>query len=216
MLPQNNTTVERELPAWLPSGTTIEVVRIPRGPQLLTPEVMPAYRSHCLQLAQAFAEDRIDVVAYSCTAASFLLGPEVERELGSELEKVTSKPVVTIARAVVGSLSRLGVTRIGVVSPYTDSVNERLREMLSEAGISVVAINTFTARDVTQLSQISALDVLRLSRRTMTDDCEALCIACAQLPTLGVTDTLASEFCRPVVSSLQSLASELSMVVGAR
>lgn len=209
MLPQNNTTVERELPAWLPPGATVEIVRIPRGTRLLTPEAMPAYRSNSLRLAQAFARDDIDVVAYSCTAASFLLGPLAERELGYELEQVTAKPVVTVARAAVDHLCRLGVSRAAVVSPYAQTVNERLREMLACAGIEVLTLNSFTAQTTSQLARISALDVMELSRRTMTDRAEALFIACAQLPTLGVTETLSTEFGRPVVSSVQSLASEL-------
>ena len=36
MVPANNTTMEVELPAWLPAGSTVTTVKIPRGQGLLT------------------------------------------------------------------------------------------------------------------------------------------------------------------------------------
>ena len=36
MVPANNTTMEVELPAWLPAGSSVTTVKIPRGPGLLT------------------------------------------------------------------------------------------------------------------------------------------------------------------------------------
>ena len=40
----------------------------------------------------------------------------------------------------------------------------------------------------------------------MTDDCDALFIACAQLPTHDVLAPLSRTFARPVLSSVQTLA----------
>jgi len=42
MVPINNTAMERELPAWLPAGSTCTTARIARGKGLLTSEAMPA------------------------------------------------------------------------------------------------------------------------------------------------------------------------------
>lgn len=44
MVPINNTTMERELLAWLPAGSTCTTLRIPRGKGLLTPEAMQPTR----------------------------------------------------------------------------------------------------------------------------------------------------------------------------
>src|SRR5262249_19707513 len=48
MVPANNTTMEGELAAWLPAGSTVTTVKIPRGPGLLTPETIPAYRDSAI------------------------------------------------------------------------------------------------------------------------------------------------------------------------
>ena len=69
MIPINNTTIERDLLAWLPAGSRCTTLRIPRGKGLLTSETMPAYKAQALALAARFTESDIDVVAYGCTAA---------------------------------------------------------------------------------------------------------------------------------------------------
>lgn len=51
MVPINNTTMEGELAAWLPPGSIVTRVGIPRGAGLLTRETMPAYRDAAVALA---------------------------------------------------------------------------------------------------------------------------------------------------------------------
>src|SRR5262249_43461056 len=86
MVPANNTTMEGELAAWLPAGSTVMTVKIPRGPGLLTPETIPAYRGSAIALArQHFDRTRIDLIAYGCTAAGFISGPEGDAALSRQL-----------------------------------------------------------------------------------------------------------------------------------
>ena len=209
MIPENNTTVERELPRWLPSGSTIDLVRIPRGKGLLTRETLPAYKANALALAGQFARDDIDVMAYGCTAAGFILGPVGDRELTEDFKRITGKPVATIAQSMNASLLGLGVRRIALVTPYSKQVNEQLEAFIASVGIEVAAFDSFYAANVEELGRIDASDVAALSRKTMTDDCEAMFIACAQLPTVDVLDSLRTEFGRPVLSSIQSLAAQI-------
>ncbi len=209
MIPENNTTVERELPCWLPAGSTLELVRIPRGKGLLTPETLPAYKANALALAQQFAANHIDVVAYGCTAAGFILGPAGDRELTGDLERITAKPVATIAQSMVSALLEEQVHRIALVTPYSKAVNEQLRLFIASVGIEVGAFDSFYAPNVEELGRINAEDVAGLARKTMTDSCEAMFIACAQLPTFSILEKLSGEFGRPVLSSIQALAGQI-------
>ena len=105
MVPANNTTMEVELAAWLPAGSTVTTVKIPRGPGLLTKETLPAYRDSAIALArQHFADGGFDLIAYGCTAAGFLSGPAGDAELSAMLTEATGLPVVTTARAMVSAL----------------------------------------------------------------------------------------------------------------
>lgn len=206
MVPINNTTMEGELLQYLPAGSTCTTLRIPRGKGLLTPAALPAYKKQALDLAGQFARMPIDVVAYGCTAAGFIAGPAGDAALARELAVVTGKRVVTTARAMVLGLQAIDATHIALVTPYLDAVNEQLKAFLADGGIRVQRFNSFYAPDVDALGRIDSASVARLARETMDADCDALFIACAQLPTRDIMDALRSEFGRPVLSSIRSTA----------
>ncbi len=201
MVPINNTTFEGELLAWLPAGSTCTTLRIPRGKDLLTPATLPAYKAQALALAERFAGPGIDVVAYGCTAAGFIDGPAGDAELARQLATTTGKPVVTTARSMVLALNEAGARNIALVTPYLDAVNVRLKAFLADGGIRVQRFDSFYAATVDELGRIGSAAVAELARKTMGDDCDALFIACAQLPTRGILDELRREFGRPVLSA---------------
>ena len=205
MVPANNTTMQVELPAWLPKGSTVTTVKIPRGPGMLTKEAIPAYRDSAIALAREhFAGGRFDLIAYGCTAAGFLSGPAGDAELSAMLTEATGLPVVTVARAMVRALQHEKAKRVVVVTPYQDVVNAQLESFLADSGISVVRLDLFRAPDVATLGRITAEQVRDLARATMGPDCDALFIGCTQLPTHAILGGLAEEFKRPAWSSISA------------
>jgi maleate cis-trans isomerase len=216
MVPINNTTMEHELLAWLPAGSTCVTQRIPRGKGLLTQEVLPEYLAQALSLANVFNDAEIDVVAYGCTAAGFISGPAGDAALQAQLQAVTGKPVVTTARSMVLALQDAGVKNIALVTPYLDAVNVQLKSFLTDGGISVKRFNSFFAKNTDELGRIDATQVARLARDTMAEDCEALFIGCSQLPTCEILADLEREFGRPVYSSIQVTARNAQQVAAGR
>ncbi|WP_372624116.1 aspartate/glutamate racemase family protein [Falsiroseomonas sp.] len=210
MVPANNTTMEGELAAWLPPGSQVRRVGIPRGKALLTKETMPAYRDEAIALArQEFAGAKLDAIAYGCTAAGFISGPRGDAELAAKLSDATGLPVVTTARAMVKALQHDGAKRIAVVTPYQDAVNAQLEAFLADGGIFVLRMASFRAPDVEALCRITSAEVLELARRTMGPDADALFIGCSQLPTHAILGGLAAEFGRPAWSSISATAWDL-------
>ncbi|MBO9356182.1 hypothetical protein GG851_19515 [Bordetella petrii] len=211
LIPENNTRVEEELPLWLP-GSQLEVVRIPRGKGLLSAAALPDYMEKALVLAKQLAKGDIDVVGYCCTAAGFLLGPAGDRKLARQLRENTARPVATIAGSMTSVLVKNGIHKVAVVTPYSDGVNAQLKEFISYAGIEITAFDSLYAKDVDELGSIRSDAVARIAKQTMNDNCEAMFIACAQLPTFDVLNELESEFDRPVFSSIQALASQIELL----
>ncbi len=216
MVPINNTTMERELLAWLPAGSTCKTVKIPRGKGLLTKESLPEYRAAALKLAEAFHDSQIDAVAYGCTAAGFISGPAGDAALQADLATVTGKNVVTTARSMVLALQEAGVKHIALVTPYLEPVNVQLKAFLADGGISVKSFNSFYAQTTDELGRIEAHQVAKLARETMRDDCEALFIGCSQLPTVEILGELEREFGRPAFSSIQVTAKQAQRAAGAK
>jgi maleate cis-trans isomerase len=206
MVPINNTTMEGELVKWLPEGSSCRTLRIPRGAGLLTKETVPAYKAKALELAHGFAGYELDAVVYGCTAAGFIYGPAGDAALAQELASITGKPVVTTARAMVEALEHSGARDVAVVTPYDDMVNEQLSAFLGESDIRVRKLSSFRAASVEELGRITAEQVAKRARETMSDDCDALFIACSQLPTHAIVANLERELARPVWSSIQASA----------
>ena len=124
MVPANNTTMEVELPAWLPPDSTVTTVKIPRGEGLLTKETLPAYRDSAIALARRhFAGAGFDLIAYGCTAAGFLSGPAGDAELAALLTEATGTGRSSPPRAMVRRFSEQA-KRIAVVTPYHDDAVE--------------------------------------------------------------------------------------------
>jgi maleate cis-trans isomerase len=214
MVPANNTTMERELLAWLPTGSTCTTVRIPRGKGLLTPETMPVYKEQALILAATFADMDVDVVAYGCTAAGFIAGPAGEAELATRIAEITGKTVVTTARAMVSTLLEIRAKEIALLTPYPDHVNEQLMVFLTDADIRVKRLDSFRVADIEQLGRIRSDAVAERARAMIDKDCDALFIACSQLPTYDILDGLQAEFGRPAWSSIKATARQVCHVFG--
>ena len=206
MVPANNTTMERELLAWVGQPSTCHTLKIPRDEGLLTESTVPAYVARAKDLAQAFATPETDVVVYGCTAAGFLMGPEADVRLADELALITGKRVVTTASSMVRVLRDAPARNVAVVTPYPDEVNRRLTAFLARSGIGVARLASLGAADTQALGRITSAQVSALARETMADDCDALFIACSQLPTHDIVPELQRHFGRPVWSSIQATA----------
>ena len=214
IVPANNTTMERELVAWLPEGATCMTLRISRGKGPLMLADIPAYIARTTSLAATFAEEPIDIVVYGCTAAGILAGPNRDAEIAAALTRITGKPTVTTASSMVDSLHHAGAREVALVTPYQDLVNERLEAFLAASGIHVHRLSSFGAASTDELAEITGEQIAGLARATMDDDCDALFIACSQLPTHAILGGLAREFGRPVLSSIQATAWRARQALG--
>jgi maleate cis-trans isomerase len=173
---------------------------------MLNNDTLPAYIAQAMALARDFRSDDLDIVAYGCTAAGFLAGPARDAAIAVELGGITGKPVVTTASAMTAVLQHIGARRIALVTPYQDFVNERLRAFLRESDIAVDSLASFGAETVDELAAITSDQIAALSRATMRPHCDALFIACSQLPTREVLPRLERELGRPAWSSIRATA----------
>jgi maleate cis-trans isomerase len=206
MVPINNTTMEPELLAWLPAGSTCTTFRIPRQKGMLSAADLPAYLGEASKLAQGFANDNIDLVVYGCTAAGFIAGPQREAEVAAELAQITGKPVLTTASAMNAVLEHLGVRRIALITPYLENINERLKSFIEDAGMRVEVLSSFHANDVDELAAITTGEIVERARAIVTSQVDAMFIACSQLPTHAILLGLERELGIPVWSSIRATA----------
>ncbi len=118
---------------------------IPRGVgvRALTPEGYAAAFDAIIPAALELAGRGVDAIMVIGTSLTFYRGPEAHDRLLAELRQKTGLPVSTMSQAIVDGLREVGANRVAVATAYTDVVNSRLTELLTAAGIDVLALECF-------------------------------------------------------------------------
>jgi arylmalonate decarboxylase len=178
---------------------------IPRGVgvRALTPDgYAPAFDA-IVPAAEQLAAQGVDAIMVIGTSLTFYRGPAAHDRLLEDLRQKTGLPVSTMSQAIIDGLREVGAQRVAVATAYTDVVNRRLKELLTAAGIDVLALKCFDLLEFGGPSKKSEADIIALSDSAVesADGAEAILISCGGLRTLGVAQPLEASHGIPVVSS---------------
>lgn len=139
LTPQANTTVEPEFGILLPIGLGLVTARLVSTRPDLESRLMDYFDNLTLSAAQ-FAEAPLRSLGVACTGSSYLVGREREDHIFEELRQRKGIHVTSSALAVVDALRTLNAQRIGLVSPYPDSLLKHSVAYWHSRGLSVKAI----------------------------------------------------------------------------
>lgn len=94
--------------------------------------------SKILAAAELLADARVDVIAWSGTSSGWL-GFDADRRLVERIRARTGIPATTAVLALNELLALRGIRRLGLVSPYTADVQQRIVDNYATLGVEVVA-----------------------------------------------------------------------------
>ncbi|MCX4236411.1 aspartate/glutamate racemase family protein [Streptomyces sp. NPDC020707] len=195
--------LDRELWRWVPDEVSLHLTRTPFVPVEVSLDLARLVSEHETlgDAVRALNAVRPEVVAYACTSGSFVGGIAGERAMCEAMTRAGELPSVTTSGALLEALRELGVHRIALVTPYTDSVTRSLEEYVAEAGITV------TGRAHMGLTRhiwkVPYRDVVDMARGAVRGAADALFISCTNLPTYDVIPQLEAELRIPVISANQ-------------
>jgi|TARA_B100001971_G_scaffold52172_2_gene47265 maleate isomerase len=197
---ESDHTLEAELRVPDIDGVDHYVSRIAND-STITPDSLTAMEKR-LPLAAALlpVELGLDAIGYGCTSAATLIGEAgIEAALNSAHPGVPCTNPIT---AAVAAFAALGVSRIGVVTPYTADVTDRIVRHLESAGLEVVSVGSFLEPDdhvVARITEGAVADGAAIVAGA--DGCEGVFVSCTSLRTFGVLADLEKRLAKPVVSS---------------
>jgi maleate isomerase len=87
----------------------------------------------------------MDVYGFGCTGGSLMGGLGYDQKIIRIMEEKTGKTgktATSTSTAVLEAFKEFGVTRISVVTPYEDWLNEKLKVFLATNKIEVLALNS--------------------------------------------------------------------------
>jgi maleate isomerase len=87
--------------------------------------------------ARLLSTAEVDVVAWNGTAGSWL-GPDSDREMVRQIAEATGVPATTSTLAYLDAFEAFGTSRLGLLTPYTEDVNDAIRARYAVEGVQVV------------------------------------------------------------------------------
>jgi len=200
IVPSVNTTTEPEL-AWVaPPRISFHAARV--FMDTTTPSAVRAMNLEVRRAAELLATMSPDVVAYACTAGSFIDGPAATAALLAEVREIVDCPVIATAAAMVAALRHLRVTRVSLAAPYPQDVVDCERRFLVDSGFDVVSCAGL-GRSGAGVRPTTFDEIVALVRRVDRPEAQAIFVSCTDLRALEVVEALEMEAGKPVLTSNQ-------------
>jgi maleate isomerase len=206
LVPATNSTCESEFRILSSKieGLAVYVARVPGPPGPVSKEWEIDFGKHCTETAIRVSSVEPGVIAVANTSGTVINdGMEIARDI----EKATKIPAVTTNNAVIESLRRLNVNRIGVVTPYPPDFNEYLKEFLIASGMQIIDFSTRHTSDILTIGRYYPSLAYDLSKK-LQGDFEAIFISCTDFRTIDIIQAVEDDMGVPVISSNLATFSE--------
>ncbi|MCG6901565.1 MAG: aspartate/glutamate racemase family protein [Rhodobacter sp.] len=210
---QTDETIEQEFRhVFNAEDVALYVSRVPSGADV-TPDSL-AMMEQELPRAASLLPPSLDyhAVGYACTSGATIIGPERVGDLvrGAADAKAVTNPL----SAVLAGLSALGVGRIGLVTPYIESVTAPMRAVLDATGYQVAASVSFEEAEEAKVARIDPRSIADAARAAAQRGVEAVFLSCTNLRTFGIIDALEAELGIAIISSNQALGWHMARLAG--
>ncbi|WP_424176517.1 maleate cis-trans isomerase family protein [Yoonia sp. TsM2_T14_4] len=209
---QVDETIEQDFRhLFAPDSVKLHISRIPSGAEL-TPDSI-AQMETALPTAAGLLPPGLDVVGYACTSGTTLIGAGRVRDLvmGAAQTRAATDPLT----AALAKCRVLGLTRIGIVSPYIASVATPIRAAFESAGITVPATLSFGEEVEAKVARIAPASIANAARALARQaELDGIFLSCTNLRTRDILAPLSVELGLPVLSSNQCLGWHMASLCG--
>lgn len=144
-------------------------------------------------------DEALDVVMYSCTSASVMIG-DAQIDAAIRAAKPQAQ-VVTPTAAAVTALRALDARRISVLTPYTVETSGPMADYFTAQGFVIDRFTCLGLSDDREMARISHDDIVEFARDAMADESDALFISCTAVRAAAVIAWIESLIGKPAVSS---------------
>lgn len=207
LLPATNSTVEMEFHRAVPAAVSVHAARCPlRDDGVDRIQAILEMSTEAVAAATRVAAVRPGVIAWACTAGSFLKGLGHDRELIAQMHAATGIPALTTSTAVVNALRCLGVRRVAVTTPYIREIDELERQFLENSvdGLEITDMHGLGILGAYDKGLLAPETAYEAARRVDSPQAECIFISCTAWRTFEVIETLEKELGKPVVTSNQA------------
>ena len=204
LVPSSNTVMEPDVWRALPPGATLHTGRMYL--EETTPEAESRMLDeHVLPAARDLATARPDLIVFGCTSAGALRGNQYDADLCRRISDLSGVPTVSVIASVRQAITASGARRVGVVTPYVDALNQRIRESVEADGVAVAGIAGLGISDNFEIATVPQERIVDFAERTLRDlDIDLAFVSCTNFPAVTALPELERRLGLPVVTSNQA------------
>ena len=143
-----------------------------------------------------------DVISYSCTSGSIVIGEEKIKE---EIKKGAPYTIpMTLVTGVVDALEELKVKNLVVGTPYLDEINTKEAEFLIDKGFSVLNIQGLNLTKGIEFGTVTPEYWIKFALEINEAAADAIFLSCGGIRSTEVIDRIEQKVGKPVITSNQA------------
>ena len=210
---QSDETIENEFRTIFSASIPLYHSRIPSAPEV-TPKTLVRMEKYLAQTSALFPLGaRFGAIGYACTSGARMIGSD---NIAASIQQVhPHTPVSDPLEATLVACHSLQVRRLGLITPYIESVSQGIREHFENAGLEIEALGSFGTKEEKVVAKISEASVLKaILEMGNKEAIDAVFVSCTNLRTLPILSEAEEKIGKPVLSSNQALAWRLLRLAG--
>ena len=194
---------EADFFAMKPPGVGVHFTRVPMPREVGVATLADMERDLAGAAASMMpGRDDLDVISYSCTSGTFVIG---EERVIAELKRLNPRPrATTMLSACVAALEALGARRIVLGTAYTPDLTALEVDFLASRGFDVVRAEGLSLTSDEEMNRVTPAWLARFAREIDSPDADALFLSCGALRVLPVIELIEAAIAKPVVFSNQA------------
>lgn len=189
-------TTEGDAARLMPPGTALHVTRIafdnPTTPDNLR-ATGPRLRDAAGLLLPGLP---LAGIGFACTSAGAVLGDDLAPLIGD-----SRAPITTPGSGALRALRAMGLTRIGLMTPYLPETTEPVARWFADRGITITNTQSMGYADDRDMARLGDDVVIKAALAADHPDAQAIFLSCTALPALPVIPRLEQMLGKPVLSA---------------
>jgi maleate isomerase len=218
IVPSSNTVMEVDFYRRLPATATLHTGRMyleettPEGESAMLDDYLPT-------AINDLRSARPDVMVFGCTSAGALRGNDYEAQLIDRIAAETGAETFSVSASVRQTIRATGARRVGVVTPYVESLNEKIRQSLEADGFEVAAVHGLGITENFAIAEVEPERIAEFASASFVGsgrgDIDLLFASCTNFRALDARDDMQAALGVPVVTSNQAALTVVLDQIGA-
>jgi maleate isomerase len=202
ILMSTDPSAEGDFKDMAPEGVGVHITRL-KTDDHTTYETLSRHIEYMADAASRIQpEAKPDVISYSCTSGSIVIG---EERIFEEIRKGApwAQPMCRV-QGVMDALKELGAKKMVVGTPYLDEINTVEAEFLVERGYDVLDIQGLNIASGWDMGLVTPAYWKKFALEIDQPDADVIFLSCGGIRALEIVDEIEQATGKPVITSNQA------------